>query len=252
MLQKKLQKVREKLKRPQLKLTAENALAELKRHEDKEKAKFLSGFFKTKKGEYAEGDVFLGIVVPETRIVSRKFKELPTSEIAKLFRSEFHEARLLAVIILTLQFESMSGAGQEAIVRFYVDNRKYINNWDLVDLSAYKILGAYLYERDRKLIYQLANSDNLWEKRISVVSTYYFIKKDDFEDTIRLCEKFLTESHDLMHKACGWMLREVGKRDESVLLEFLERYAPYMPRTMLRYSIEKLPEELRQKYLKAG
>jgi len=207
-------------------------------------------FFKTGPGEYGEGDLFLGIRVPVTKKVARKFKELPVDEVLKLLKSKYHEERLLALIMLVNRFKKETDKEQKKIYEAYLSHTKYINNWDLVDGSAHQIVGGYLFERDRKPLYQLAKSKSLWERRISMIATYTFIKRDDFEDTLKLSEVLLMDEEDLMHKAVGWMLREVGKKDIEVEERFLRKHYKKMPRTMLRYAIEKFEERKRQRYLK--
>ncbi len=207
-------------------------------------------FFKTGPGEYGEGDLFLGIRVPVTKKVARKFKELPVDEVLKLLKSKYHEERLLALIMLVNRFKKETDKEQKKIYEAYLSHTEYINNWDLVDGSAHQIVGGYLFERDRKPLYQLAKSKSLWERRISMIATYTFIKRDDFEDTLKLSAILLTDEEDLMHKAVGWMLREVGKKDIEVEERFLRKHYKRMPRTMLRYAIEKFEERKRQRYLK--
>ncbi len=207
-------------------------------------------FFKTGPGEYGEGDVFLGIRVPVTRKVARKFRELPLEQVLKLLKSKFHEERLLALFMLVALFKKGDDKEQKNIYDAYLGHTDTINNWDLVDGSAHQIVGGYLFERDRKRLYQLAKSKSLWERRISMIATYTFIKKDDFVDTLKLSEILLTDEEDLMHKAVGWMLREVGKKDVEVEEKFLGKHYKKMPRTMLRYAIEKFEEGKRQGYLK--
>lgn len=215
-----------------------------------ERANHSAYFFKTAEGEYGYGDKFIGCTVPETRSVANKYPDLPLSENKKLLEDELHECRLCALVILTHQFKKANEIVKYEILNYYLANTIHINNWDLVDVSSYKIVGEWLKNReDRSLLYQLAESELLWDQRIAVISTLTFIRNNDFNDTLELSEMFLTHQHDLMHKACGWMLREVGKRDEAVLLHFLNKHAAIMPRTMLRYSIEKFPDELRKYYL---
>ncbi|MFI5293873.1 MAG: DNA alkylation repair protein [Thermodesulfovibrionales bacterium] len=180
---------------------------------DPEKAKILARFFKTGKGQYGEGDVFLGIVVPKQRTVAKKYSGLPLRDIGRLLTSKIHEHRLVALIILANAYKNADTEGRERIVDFYLKQARNINNWDLVDLSAPNILGEYLLDKDRTVLYRLAGSKNLWERRIAIMSTFAFIRKNDFKDTLRICELLLNDSHDLIHKAAGWMLREVGKRD---------------------------------------
>lgn len=220
-------------------------------HGTPEKATILQGFFKTGPGQYGEGDVFLGVKVPETRQLLRHSDELTESDIHNLLKSKFHEERLLALLILVRRFQRT----KEAIIRkgifdFYLDHSQHINNWDLVDLSAPNIVGAWLLEQPRGLLYKLVQSRNLWQRRTAVVATHAFIRQGQFDDTLKLCQQLLEDKHDLMHKACGWMLREVGKRNQTTLLQFLDQHVPRMPRTMLRYAIERLSPTTRAHYLK--
>ena len=219
---------------------------------NQEKAVFLQRFFKTGKGEYGEGDQFLGLTVPESRKIAGKYKHLPFSEIKKLLVSKIHEYRLIALLILVNNFKTGDETGQKEIYKFYLDHTKYINNWDLVDLSADKIVGAYLLHRPRKILYTFARSQNLWERRIAMISTYQFIKeKKEYKDTFQIAEILLLDKHDLIQKAVGWMLREVGKRaSKEALVKFLSKNYKQMPRTMLRYSIEHFPQKQRLKYIK--
>ena len=215
-----------------------------------EKAILLSSFFQTKEGQYAHGDIFLGVTVPQIRKTVAPYKMLPLEEIKKLLNSKFHECRFAALVLLVHQFERGDDSLQEKIYNFYLSNTQNINNWDLVDLSAHKIVGVWLIEKDRSRLYDLAKSNWLWDQRIAIVATFAFIRKNDFDDILRLSAYFLTHSHHLIHKACGWMLREVGKRDIATLQQFLDKHASQMPRVMLRYSIEKLSEEERKTYLR--
>lgn len=233
---------------------------------DPEKAVHLQRFFKTGPGQYAAGDRFHGLTVPVSRKIASEFASLPLSDLQQLIQSPFHEERLIALHILTLQFEAAGRRHDETIrqqlVDFYLNHTEFINNWDLVDLSAYKILGKYLldakpkiiqgvpYSNPRKILYTLVKSKNLWERRIAIITTYTFIKNDDFDDTLKLSEKLLTDQHDLMHKAVGWMLRELGKRSLKTLDKFLLEHYQKMPRTALRYAIERHPENVRQQYLR--
>lgn len=241
-------------------MKAENLISELKSLENKEKKEILQKFFKTGSGQYGEGDIFLGITVPIQRTIAKKYIELELSEIQKTIISPIHEIRLTSILILVLKYEKTeknksnktNSNLQKEIYDFYLKNAKYVNNWDLVDLSAPKIVGNYIlenYETEIYKLYQLAKSDNLWERRISIVSTYEFIKNHKFEDTIKISEILLNDKHDLIQKAVGWMLREMGKRDKEVLIKFLDKYHKIMPRTMLRYSIEKLNEEEKNFYM---
>jgi len=217
---------------------------------DPQKAAHAQGFFKTGKGQYGEGDVFLGIRVPETRKMARKYRELSLKKTTSLLHSRFHEERLLALLILVWQFSHSNEVHQRRIFDLYLNNTRYINNWDLVDSSAHLIVGPWLQDRPRDLLHSLALSDSLWEKRIAIMSTFHFVRLLDFQNTLTISRTLLEDDHDLIHKATGWMLREVGNRDRAVEEEFLRAHYQTMPRTMLRYAIEKFPEELRLKYLK--
>lgn len=224
--------------------------AELKQRSNPEKAEVLERFFKTGPGEYGEGDIFWGVTVPEQRqIVKKIYQSVSLEVVQELLLSPVHEQRLTALLILVAQFEKSSE--QQLLVDFYLHNTMQINNWDLVDLTAYKLLGVFLVKRDRGILDKLVQSKSLWERRIAIVSTMAFIRNGEYKDTFCLAEKLLNDPHDLIHKAVGWMLREIGKRiSEKVLEQFLERHASKMPRTMLRYAIEKLTAERRQYYLK--
>lgn len=209
-------------------------------------------FFKTAKGQYGYGDMFIGIKVPDQRIVARKYKNLSLIEIKKLLSSKVHEYRLTALLILVLQYKSANTQSRMQIVKFYLTHKKWVNNWDLVDSSAGYILGDYLSDKkDRKILYKLVTSQNIWDRRIAIVATQAFIAKNDFRDTLRLAEILLTDTHDLIHKATGWMLREVGKRSLPDLKKFLDKHAHEMPRTMLRYAIEKFSEVERNHYIES-
>lgn len=222
---------------------------ELEALADKNRAINYQRFFKTGKGEYAEGDVFLGITVPLQRKIAKKYLNLSIPKIQELIKSKIHEYRLIALVILMNKYKNANEQEKENIFSFYLKNTRYINNWDLVDISAPNIFGEFLFDKDKKILYELANSKNLWEKRIAIVSTFYFIKKQEFQETLALSEILLNDSHDLIHKAVGWMLREVGKKDQEELERFLKFHHKKMPRTMLRYAIEKFPEDKRKKYL---
>src|SRR3989344_6082562 len=222
---------------------------ELKSKANSEKAKILSGFFKTGKGEYGEGDVFLGVVVPELRKIAKKYSGIDSMEVGELLNSKIHEERLCALFILIGHYKKADLEQREKIVRFYLANTKNINNWDLVDLSAPNILGDYLLDKDRVVLYRLVKSENLWERRIAVLSTFTFIREGQFKDSLRIFAILLKDKHDLIHKAVGWMLREIGKRDVNVLRAFLNKHYKEMPRTMLRYAIEKLDEKERKGFL---
>ena len=233
-------------------MNAQDVKAELEKHVNAEKAAFFPHFFKTGPGEYGEGDKFIGVVVPDQRKIARKFKDLKLAEVQKLLNSPIHEHRLTALLILTLQYPKADETGQQEIYDFYLLNARKgrVNNWDLVDSSAHKIVGLHLLDKDRTDLKSLYNSGELWQERISVLACYTFIKNDDFADMLFLAGKFLQHEHDLMHKAVGWMLRELGKRDEKVLRDFLDAHATEMPRTMLRYSIERLSEADRKHYMR--
>lgn len=234
-------------------MTAKDIQIELETYSTPEKKEFLPYFFKTGKGQYGEGDKFLGVVVPDTRKVAKKYKDMPYDEIKKLLANEYHECRLCALLMLVERFKSAKKNADERmeIVSFYLSQTERINNWDLVDLSAKDIVGEYLADKeDRSVLYELAESSLLWDQRIAVLSTFAFIRKGDLVDIFHLSEKLLYHKHDLMHKAIGWMLREAGKKDKDLLIEFLDRNYKKMPRTMLRYSIEKLTPEERAYYMK--
>lgn len=221
---------------------------ELKKLENKQTAKILQGFFKTGKGEYGEGDIFLGIKVPEQRKVAKKYNNLELDEIQELLNSNIHEHRLTALLILIDKYQKSDEKGR--IFNLYLNNTKNINNWDLIDLSSPKIIGDFLLDKDRDVLYRLAKSKNLWEKRISIIATSTFIKNNDFEDTLKISKILLNDKHDLIHKAVGWMLREIGKKDLRAEEGFLKKHYKDMPRTMLRYAIEKFPENKRKFYMK--
>jgi 3-methyladenine DNA glycosylase AlkD len=225
---------------------------ELKGMADPDKAAILQRFFKTGAGHYGEGDIFIGIMVPQSRKIAKKFIQLPLEEVSTLLYSRIHEERLVALLILVWRYRLSSSGEKEEIVKFYLDHIKQVNNWDLVDLSAPNILGVHLLveNRDRTLLYRLARSENVWERRIAIVATHYFIRKGSFSDTLKIAKMLLQDRHDLIHKAAGWMLREVGKRDAVIEAEFLEKYSGIMPRTMLRYAIERLPESKKRRYKK--
>lgn len=230
-------------------------LKELKRKGNPQKAKVFSQFFKTGPGQYGEGDLFYGISVPESRKISIEYINLSLEEIQKLLHNKYHEARLIGVLILVYKYKQASIDNEKKkIYNFYLKNSKNINNWDLVDVSAHHIVGDYLFHKntkERKILEKLAVSKNLWERRIAIISTFAFIYKKEYEGTLKIVKILLHDKHDLIQKACGWMLREVGKRvDEKPLIIFLDEYAKIIPRTMLRYSIERLPEKARKHYLK--
>jgi 3-methyladenine DNA glycosylase AlkD len=232
-------------------MTATDIQARLRSLGNPREAAFLAGFFKTGPGQYGEGDVFLGLRVPVVRKVAREFGTLPLDEAESLLHSPIHEERLAALVILTMQAAKGDAAGRKRIYDFYLANTRYVNNWDLVDLSAPQIVGAHLAGRSRRPLYRLACSRWLWDRRIAILATFHFVRQMDFADTLRIAELLLNDEHDLLHKAVGWMLREVGKRDVAVLEGFLARHCRTMPRTMLRYAIERLPESKRREYMAA-
>lgn len=227
----------------------------LKQKANPKKAKIYQRFFKTGKGEYGEGDIFLGLTVPETRKIAKQFEDLSLKEIQKHLKSKYHEERLAALLILVHNYQKHP-VERKNIFDFYLANTKYVNNWDLVDLTAHKIVGNFLhhfgkdYSEYKILLTNLAKSSSLWERRISIISTAYFISQNDFSETLFISKLLMKDKHDLIHKAVGWMLREVGKKDLAVLEKFLKKHYKNMPRTMLRYAIERFPEEKRQRYLK--
>ncbi len=208
-------------------------------------------FFKTGPGQYGEGDTFIGVRVPALRKLAREFRHLPLSEIEALLRSPVHEERLLALLVLVLGVGKGDDAHKKTVYDFYLDNTQHVNNWDLVDSSAPAIVGGYLRDKPRKPLVRLAKSASLWERRIAVAATQHFIRLGEFEDTLTVSRLLLSDKEDLIHKATGWMLREVGDRDEAALAAFLDEHVAVMPRTMLRYAIEHLPPETRRGYLDA-
>ena len=224
-------------------------LKELEKNSNKEKAEIYQRFFKTGKGEYGEGDVFLGLTMPQQRSIARKYINLSLSKIQELLNSRIHEHRMTGLIILVEKYKKSSEQDKENIFGFYLKNTKRINNWDLIDVTCPHIVGDFLIDKDKKILYDLANSKNLWEKRIAIVSTWWFIRNKELEDALAISEILLNDSHDLIHKAVGWMLREVGKKDVGVLKKFLKFHYKNMPRTTLRYAIEKFDERERKSYL---
>ena len=255
-------------------MSIEDLKKQLRLFANVEKATILQRFFKTGKGQYGEGDIFLGVVVPDTRKVAKKFIDLSLPEIKELLYSKFHEERLCALFILVEKFTMVNLVEQEKIFDFYIKNAKQVNNWDLVDLSAPKIVGEYLLDPEKfatltsgqvhkksiasikiknkfgtDVLYKFAKSRNLWEKRIAIISTFTFIKNYKYKDTFKIAEMLMDDKHDLIHKAVGWMLREVGKRSIKDEEKFLQKHYKKMPRTMLRYAIEKFPEDKRKWYL---
>tara|TARA_Y100000310_G_scaffold345753_1_gene469290 strand:- start:7758 stop:8462 length:705 start_codon:yes stop_codon:yes gene_type:complete len=225
-------------------------MEELQDYASEEKAAVYRRFFKTGKGEYGEGDKFIGLTVPEQRKIAQKYVDVSFDDVKKLLKSEIHEHRLTGFFILVYKFEKADESEKKEIAEFYLDNLDRANNWDLIDCVADKILGPYYFEKDISMLYLLARSDNLWERRISIITTFYFIKQNSFEDTLKIAEILLKDKHDLIHKAVGWMLREVGKRDQEVEEEFLKKHYKNMPRTMLRYAIERFSKEKKEFYMK--
>jgi len=231
-------------------MTLDDVRARLREHADPEDARNLQRFFKTGPGEYGEGDVFIGVRVPALRRLAKEFRALPTGDAAELLRSPVHEERLLALLILVGAYAKGDDMLRGRIFDFYLANTRFINNWDLVDSSAADIIGAHLHGCDRSLLDRLARSELLWERRIAIIATFFFIRRGEFADTLRIAALLLHDRHDLIHKAVGWMLREVGKRDQEAEEAFLREHCRAMPRTMLRYATERFPEPLRQAYLR--
>jgi 3-methyladenine DNA glycosylase AlkD len=226
--------------------------SDLQRLADPQKAAQLARYFKTGKGEYGEGDVFIGVVVPKQRMVARRYKDIPLSEIKKMLHNKIHEFRLTALLILVYKFEKADESHRKLIYDLYLASTAYINNWDLVDLSSHEIVGEWLiaHPSDRSILTTLAKSGNIWERRIAMISTFAFLRVDQYDTTLKIAEILLQDEHDLIHKAVGWGLREVGKRNLDAEEKFLKKYYSAMPRTMLRYAIEKLSEEKRHFYLR--
>jgi 3-methyladenine DNA glycosylase AlkD len=216
---------------------------------NRDAAQILQGFFKTGPGEYGEGDVFIGIKIPPLRALSKECENVSFSVIKSLLRSKVHEERTLALMVLVQRFEKADEELREQIYKFYLSHVKFINNWDLVDGSAPYIVGPFFWKRDRRQLYVFAKSSSLWERRIAILSTFYFIRQNDFADALKISEVLLEDEHDLIHKAVGWMLREIGKRDLSIEETFLRKHCGKMPRTMLRYAIERFPEGSRRRFL---
>ncbi len=233
--------------------TANDILEALEQCADSVKCEVFPRFFKTGRGEYGEGDKFLGVVVPNVRKVARMNKDVPLEVVSELLQSPWHECRLCALLILVERFKKANEDERKRIFEFYLSHTARINNWDLVDLSAPAVVGGYLLDKSHDVLYTLAQDSLLWNQRIAIVSTLTFIRNNSFDTTIHLAEYFLAQPgkmHDLMQKAVGWMLREMGKRDEQRLVQFLDKHARTMPRTMLRYSIEKFPDAVRKDFMK--
>jgi 3-methyladenine DNA glycosylase AlkD len=217
---------------------------------NKEKAEVLQRFFKTGPGEYGEGDVFIGVKVPDLRKIAKDFRDIVTKDVIVLLESAVHEERLLALLILVTKYAKGDETAKKEIYKLYLDKTKFINNWDLVDVTAQHIVGDYLIDKNKDPLYSLSRSEDLWERRISIMATFYFIRHEKYEETLKIAKVLLTDNEDLIHKAVGWMLREIGKRDMVSEETFLKQHYKEMPRTMLRYAIEKFPEPKRQQYLK--
>lgn len=232
-------------------VSAESARRALRTVADSSRVSTLQRFFKTGPGEYADGDIFIGVTVPQVRKLTRLFEEMPFAEVKKLLRSAIHEERLLALLIWVRQYQRGDPEVRDQIFHGYTAQVKWINNWDLIDVTAPHIVGSHLSKSNpRSVLYEWAVSDDLWYRRIAIMSTFHFIKHEDFADTVRIAGILLRDEHDLIQKAVGWMLREVGKRDRATEEAFLERHYKKMPRTMLRYAIEQFEETRRQAYLK--
>ncbi len=222
---------------------------EVKKLSSKERATRSQSFFKTGKGEYGFGDIFIGLTVPEMKLVAKKYKEIDFVEVQKLLDSKIHEERFIGLTILDLKFEKANEILRKKIVSMYLKNTKNVNNWDLVDTSASYILGRYLLDKKRDVLYKFSKSKNLWERRIAIVATYEFIRNKQYSDTLSISKVLLGDKKDLIHKAVGWMLREVGKKDEAILKKFLIENIKELPRTTLRYAIERFAEPERKKFL---
>ncbi len=225
---------------------------ELNKYANKEYAAHHQVFFKTGPGQYGQGDIFMGVRVPMVRKVAKKFKDIDPDTLERLLRSEIHEERMVALVVMVNRFslKSSDNKTREAVYNLYIANRGRINNWDLVDISAPHIVGSFLFKKDKDILYKLSQSDVLWDRRISIMATFYFIRQNKFHHTLKIAKTLLNDREDLIHKAVGWMLREVGKRDIHAEEAFLKKEFKKMPRTMLRYAIEKFPRDLRQYYLK--
>lgn len=231
-------------------MKAKDVQHELEKVANPEKAKLLQGYFKTGHGQYGEGDIFRGVMVPAQRQLAKKYIDISLVETVQLLQSKYHEDRLTALLILMLKYKKDSPAEQKEIFNIYIGNTQRINNWDLVDVTVGHIVGHYIRQNGGNTLENFSKSKSLWERRIAIVATSHFIGHNEFDKTLAISKTLLNDKEDLIHKACGWMLREVGKRDVAVLEEFLQEHLKYMPRTMLRYAIEKFPEKKRKAYLK--
>ncbi len=231
-------------------MTASTLREKLYKLADKKRAVELQRFFKTGKGEYAEGDCFIGVRVPDIRKLVKAHPETSLNEIKQLLHSTVHEERLLGLLLMVQQYQGGDEVMRKTLYALYLASTPFINNWDLVDVTAEHIVGAWLFERSPKPLYKLAESESLWERRIAIMATFHFIKQNEFDVSLKVAERLRDDQHDLIHKAVGWMLREIGKRNQGVEEAFLQRHYKVMPRTMLRYAIEKFPGPLRQAYLR--
>lgn len=231
-------------------MTASEISKKIQSLADPERAKLLARYFKTGPGEYGEGDIFIGLRVPQVRQLAKEFNGLSLEVILKLLKSTLHEERLLALFLLVQSFNNGDEALREKVYTLYLEHTPYINNWDLVDTSAPHIIGGYFFDKDKRPLYDLAASGNLWERRMAIMATFYFIRQNRYDDALGLAEMLLDDKEDLIHKAVGWMLREVGKRNSGIEKDFLKKYYKHMPRTMLRYAIEKFSKDERVRYLK--
>ncbi len=228
----------------------QKVITDIKKYRNENKGTVLGRFFKTGKGQYGEGDIFWGLDVPTSRKIALRYIHIPRKELLKLLQNKVHEVRLVALFILVAQYKAADIKEKENIVKFYLENTKYVNNWDLVDTSAHQILGDFLIDKtDRKILLTLSHSKDLWEQRIAIVATFAFIRRGELDWTYKIVDTLDKHTHDLIHKACGWMLREAGKKDEKRLKEYLDKKAALLPRTMLRYAIEKFAEKERLEYL---
>lgn len=230
-------------------MTAADLVKELNLIASPERAKASQWFFKTEEGQYGHGDKFIGVTMPANRAVCKKYKDLSLAEIEKLLESDVHEVRMAGLVIMTNQAKKADKKLKKELYDLYLKRTDRINNWDLIDISCRDVVGSYLFDKPRDILYKLAKSKNLWERRVAIVSTAYFIGQNQLDDTFAISKLLLNDTHDLIHKAVGWMLRETGKRNRPALLQFLDENASRMPRTALRYSIEHLSPELRQKYM---
>lgn len=231
-------------------MTIDEIRTKLRKLGSKERAKVSQRFFKTGPGEYGEGDIFLGIKVPDLRKLAKEYQDIPLPDVRHLLKSPVHEERLFALFVLVQAYAKGDESVKEKIYELYLKHTRFVNNWDLVDTSAEHIVGHFLVNRSKEPLYGLAQSPVLWERRIAIMSTFHFVKRHEFVETLKISKMLLSDAEDLIHKAVGWMLREVGKRDLQTEEEFLKRYYKKMPRTMLRYAIERFPEPKRQRYLK--